>query len=122
MISRILARQLKRDIRSPAQNRSKHSRCDRRLFNREGRLSARVGGHRSGPGINSAPGFAEGLRPRSRSYVLGFEPGVLRIYNVAIEQVVLDEPLRRSDIVSLHLPLTTETRDRGVSALRTGAD
>jgi phosphoglycerate dehydrogenase-like enzyme len=43
-------------------------------------------------------------------HVLGFEPGVLRIDNVAIEQVELDELLRRSDIVSLHLPLTTKTR------------
>jgi phosphoglycerate dehydrogenase-like enzyme len=43
-------------------------------------------------------------------HVLGFERHVLRIDDVAIEQVELDELLRRSDIVSLHLPLTTETR------------
>jgi D-3-phosphoglycerate dehydrogenase len=42
--------------------------------------------------------------------VLGFERHVLRIDNVAIKQVELDELLSRSDIVSLHLPLTTETR------------
>jgi len=42
--------------------------------------------------------------------VLGFERHRLRIDNVAIEQVELDELLRRSDIVSLHLPLTEETR------------
>jgi phosphoglycerate dehydrogenase-like enzyme len=34
-------------------------------------------------------------------HVLGFEPGLLRIDNVAIEQVDLDQLLRRSDIVSL---------------------
>src|SRR6202011_6347695 len=43
-------------------------------------------------------------------HVLGFELGVLRIDNVAIEQVELDELLRRSDIVSLHVTLTPETR------------
>jgi len=42
--------------------------------------------------------------------VLGFERHVLRIDDVAIEQVALDELLSRSDIVSLHLPLTAETR------------
>ena len=42
--------------------------------------------------------------------VLGFDPRVLRIDDVAIEQVELDELLSRSDIVSLHLPLTDETR------------
>ena len=42
--------------------------------------------------------------------VLGFEHHVLRIDDVAIEQVELDELLSRSDIVSLHLPLTIETR------------
>jgi phosphoglycerate dehydrogenase-like enzyme len=42
--------------------------------------------------------------------VLGFERHVLRVDDVAIEQVGLDELLSRSDIVSLHLPLTTETR------------
>jgi phosphoglycerate dehydrogenase-like enzyme len=43
-------------------------------------------------------------------HVLGFESHKLRIDDVAIEQVELDELLRRSDIVSLHLPLTNETR------------
>ena len=42
--------------------------------------------------------------------VLGFESRVLRIEDVAIEQVELDDLLGRSDIVSLHLPLTPETR------------
>ena len=42
-------------------------------------------------------------------HVLGFEPRVLRIDNVIIEQVEIDELLSRSDIVALHLPLTTET-------------
>jgi phosphoglycerate dehydrogenase-like enzyme len=42
--------------------------------------------------------------------VLGFEHHVLRIDDVAIEQVELDELLSRSDIISLHLPLTIETR------------
>jgi D-3-phosphoglycerate dehydrogenase len=42
--------------------------------------------------------------------VLGFEHHVLRTDDVAIEQVELDELLRRSDIVSLHLSLTAETR------------
>jgi D-3-phosphoglycerate dehydrogenase len=43
-------------------------------------------------------------------HVLGFERQALRIEGVAIEQVELDEVLSRSDIVSLHVPLTTETR------------
>ena len=43
-------------------------------------------------------------------HVLGFENHRLRIDDVAIQQVELDELLSRSDIVSLHLPLTTETR------------
>jgi len=42
--------------------------------------------------------------------VLGFEHHVLRVSDVAIKQVELDELLSRSDIVSLHLPLTAETR------------
>ena len=42
--------------------------------------------------------------------VLGFERHVHRIDNVVIQQVELDELLSRSDIVSLHLPLTAETR------------
>jgi D-3-phosphoglycerate dehydrogenase len=42
--------------------------------------------------------------------VLGFDPRVLRAEDLAIEQVGLDELLSRSDIVSLHLPLTNETR------------
>lgn len=43
-------------------------------------------------------------------HVLGFENHRLRIDDVAIEQVELDELLSRSDMISLHLPLTTETR------------
>jgi phosphoglycerate dehydrogenase-like enzyme len=43
-------------------------------------------------------------------HVLGFESQRLRIDEVAIEQVELDELLSRSDIVSLHVPLTSETR------------
>src|SRR6202008_217266 len=43
-------------------------------------------------------------------HVLGFESHDLRIDDVAIEQVGLDELLRRSDIVSLHVPLTADTR------------
>jgi phosphoglycerate dehydrogenase-like enzyme len=42
--------------------------------------------------------------------VLGFERHVHRTDAVAIQHVELDELLSRSDIVSLHLPLTTETR------------
>jgi phosphoglycerate dehydrogenase-like enzyme len=42
-------------------------------------------------------------------HVLGFEPRVLRIDDVTIEQVEIDELLSQSDIVTLHLPLTTET-------------
>ena len=42
--------------------------------------------------------------------VLGFERHALQVNDVAIEQVQLDELLSRSDIVSLHLPLTTGTR------------
>jgi phosphoglycerate dehydrogenase-like enzyme len=42
--------------------------------------------------------------------VLGFDPGVLQAADVAIEQVQLDELLTSSDIVTLHLPLTEETR------------
>jgi phosphoglycerate dehydrogenase-like enzyme len=42
--------------------------------------------------------------------VLGFERHVHRIDEVAIQHVELDELLSRSDIVSLHLPLTIETR------------
>jgi phosphoglycerate dehydrogenase-like enzyme len=42
--------------------------------------------------------------------VLGFERHALRIDGVAIEQVELDDLLSRSDIVTLHVPLTTETR------------
>jgi phosphoglycerate dehydrogenase-like enzyme len=43
-------------------------------------------------------------------HVLGFEPRVLHVTDVAIDQVQLDELLTRSDIVTLHLPLTQETR------------
>ena len=42
--------------------------------------------------------------------VLGYDPRVLKIDDVAIEQVEIDELFTRSDIVSLHLPLTAETR------------
>jgi phosphoglycerate dehydrogenase-like enzyme len=42
--------------------------------------------------------------------VLGFERHLLRVDDVAIEQVELDQLLSRSDIVSLHLALTAETR------------
>jgi phosphoglycerate dehydrogenase-like enzyme len=43
--------------------------------------------------------------------VLGYERHALGKIDVPIEQVALDELLTRSDIVSLHLPLTAETRD-----------
>jgi phosphoglycerate dehydrogenase-like enzyme len=42
--------------------------------------------------------------------VLGFERHVLHIGEVPIEQVELNELLSRSDMVSLHVPLTAETR------------
>jgi phosphoglycerate dehydrogenase-like enzyme len=42
--------------------------------------------------------------------VLGFERHVHRTDDVAIQHVELDELLSHSDIVSLHLPLTSETR------------
>jgi phosphoglycerate dehydrogenase-like enzyme len=42
--------------------------------------------------------------------VLGFENHKLTVPDVVIEQVDLDELLSRSDIVSLHLPLTNATR------------
>jgi Phosphoglycerate dehydrogenase and related dehydrogenases len=42
--------------------------------------------------------------------VLGYESVELQAVDVTIKQVALDELLRRSDIVSLHLPLTDETR------------
>jgi phosphoglycerate dehydrogenase-like enzyme len=42
--------------------------------------------------------------------VLGFERHARQMVDVAIEQVEIDELLSRSDIVSLHLPLTAETR------------
>jgi phosphoglycerate dehydrogenase-like enzyme len=42
--------------------------------------------------------------------LLGFERDVLRIDDLAIDQVELEELLNQSDIVSLHLPLTAETR------------
>jgi phosphoglycerate dehydrogenase-like enzyme len=43
-------------------------------------------------------------------HVLGYEHHEIRSDGVKIEQVELDELLRRSDIVSLHLPLIPETR------------
>lgn len=43
-------------------------------------------------------------------HMLGFERHALRIDGVAIEQVEIDDLLSRSDIVTLHVPLTTETR------------
>ena len=43
-------------------------------------------------------------------HVLGFDPHVVKMDGVAIEQVELDELLSRSDIVTLHLPLIPETR------------
>jgi D-3-phosphoglycerate dehydrogenase len=42
--------------------------------------------------------------------LLGFDSHPFRIDDVTIEQVELDELLSRSDIVSLHLPLTAKTR------------
>jgi phosphoglycerate dehydrogenase-like enzyme len=42
--------------------------------------------------------------------LLGFERHIHRTDEVAIQHVELDELLSRSDIVSLHLPLTPETR------------
>jgi phosphoglycerate dehydrogenase-like enzyme len=42
--------------------------------------------------------------------VLGFDPHVVKAADVAIKQVELDDLLSRSDIVTLHLPLVTETR------------
>jgi phosphoglycerate dehydrogenase-like enzyme len=42
--------------------------------------------------------------------VLGFDPHVTRVNDVAIRQVELDELLSQSDIVTLHLPLIPETR------------
>src|ERR1700739_3589830 len=41
---------------------------------------------------------------------MGYERQKIRSGDVAIEQVELDELLRRSDIVSLHVPLTAETQ------------
>jgi phosphoglycerate dehydrogenase-like enzyme len=42
--------------------------------------------------------------------VLGFDPHVVKVDDVTIEQVERDELLSRSDIVTLHLPLIPETR------------
>jgi phosphoglycerate dehydrogenase-like enzyme len=42
--------------------------------------------------------------------LLGFDRHVSRMDDVTLERVELDELLSRSDIVSLHLPLTAETR------------
>jgi D-3-phosphoglycerate dehydrogenase len=42
--------------------------------------------------------------------VLGFEHHAIRLKDAPITRVGLDELLSRSDIVSLHLPLTAETR------------
>ena len=42
--------------------------------------------------------------------VLGFDPHVVNLGDVKIEQVKLDDLLSRSDIVTLHLPLIPETR------------
>ncbi len=43
-------------------------------------------------------------------HVLGFEPHGIRTNDVTIEQIEIDLLLSRSDIVTLHLPLTAETR------------
>ena len=43
-------------------------------------------------------------------HVLGFDPHVVKVGDVSMEQVELDELLSRSDIVTLHLPLMPETR------------
>jgi phosphoglycerate dehydrogenase-like enzyme len=43
-------------------------------------------------------------------HVLGFDPHVVKVNDVTIEQVELDDLLSRSDIVTLHLPLIPETR------------
>jgi phosphoglycerate dehydrogenase-like enzyme len=43
-------------------------------------------------------------------HVLGFDPHVVKVGDVSMEQVDLDELLSRSDIVTLHLPLMPETR------------
>jgi phosphoglycerate dehydrogenase-like enzyme len=43
-------------------------------------------------------------------HVLGFDPRELKVHDVAIEQVGIDELLSGSDIVTLHLPLVSETR------------
>jgi phosphoglycerate dehydrogenase-like enzyme len=42
--------------------------------------------------------------------VLGFDPHVVSVDEVKIQQVPLDDLLSRSDIVTLHLPLIPETR------------
>jgi phosphoglycerate dehydrogenase-like enzyme len=42
--------------------------------------------------------------------VLGFDPHVVKVDDVKFEQVQLDDLLRRSDVVTLHLPLIPETR------------
>lgn len=41
--------------------------------------------------------------------VLGFDPHVVKVDDVKMEQVQLDDLLSRSDIVTLHLPLIPET-------------
>jgi phosphoglycerate dehydrogenase-like enzyme len=42
--------------------------------------------------------------------VLGFDPQVVKVNDIKIEQVQLDDLLSRSDILTLHLPLIPETR------------
>jgi phosphoglycerate dehydrogenase-like enzyme len=42
--------------------------------------------------------------------VLGFDPQAVKVNDVRMEQVELDDLLSRSDIVTLHLPLLPETR------------